>query len=62
VEVVEYLGDEQVVHLRFRDAEIVAKAPAEHVLEAGQSQSFSVRPEETIFFDADGGAALPQSS
>jgi ABC-type sugar transport system ATPase subunit len=55
VEVVEYLGDEQVVHIRFHDAELLAKTSAEQRLEAGQPILFSVSPPEPLFFDAGSG-------
>ena len=35
VEVIQYLGDEQLVYLALRDAEIVAKLPVEQLLEPG---------------------------
>jgi multiple sugar transport system ATP-binding protein len=55
VEVVEYLGDEQVAHIRFQGAELLAKAPAEQPLEADRPIVFSVSPAETLFFDAESG-------
>ena len=50
VEVVEYLGDEQLVHLRARDRELLAKLPVEQVVEAGQDATFTVpRPKLHLF-------------
>jgi ABC-type sugar transport system ATPase subunit len=62
VEVTEYLGDEQVVHLRARDATVVAKAPAEPLLEAGQEVSFSLRAEQALLFDAASGEAVGRAA
>jgi multiple sugar transport system ATP-binding protein len=51
VEVVEYLGDEQLAHLRLQDVEIVAKLPVEARLEAGTEQTFSVPLRKVLLFD-----------
>jgi ABC-type sugar transport system ATPase subunit len=57
VEVVEYLGNEQLAHLRLRDRELVVKIPAEPRLEAGRNASFSVPSSKLHFFDAESGIA-----
>ncbi len=53
VEVTEYLGDEQIVHLTVRDAPIVAKVHIGHRLPMGEEQTFSVAREHVHLFDAD---------
>ena len=58
VEVVQYLGDEQLVYLRLGDAEVVAKLPLEAQLEAGRRETFSVPLEKLHFFEAESGAAV----
>jgi ABC-type sugar transport system ATPase subunit len=60
VEVVEYLGNEQLAHLRLRDQELVVKIPAEPRLEAGRDASFSVPNAKLHFFDAETGVATSQ--
>jgi multiple sugar transport system ATP-binding protein len=51
VEVVEYLGDEQLAHLRLGDRPLVAKLPVEPRLLAGSQQAFTVPLEKVILFD-----------
>jgi multiple sugar transport system ATP-binding protein len=51
VEVVEYLGDEQLAHLKFRDHELVVKLPVEPRLHAGQEETFSVPLNKVLLFD-----------
>jgi multiple sugar transport system ATP-binding protein len=51
VEVVEYLGDEQLAHLRLGDHEIVVKLPAEPRLHAGVNKMFSVPLNKVLLFD-----------
>jgi multiple sugar transport system ATP-binding protein len=58
VEIVEYLGDEQVVHMRVRETLVAAKTAAEPLLEAGQQIEFSIRPEHVLLFDAVSGEAI----
>jgi multiple sugar transport system ATP-binding protein len=58
VEVVEYLGDEQLAHLRIRDEQILAKLPVEHRLHPGGTEPFSVPAAKLHLFDADSGEAL----
>jgi multiple sugar transport system ATP-binding protein len=58
VEVVEYLGDEQLVHLKLRDTEIVAKLPVEPRLEHGRNETFSVPLKRVLLFDAQSEQAV----
>ena len=53
VEVVEYLGDEQLAHLRVGDHEIVVKLPVEPRLRAGERETFSVPLDKVMLFDED---------
>jgi ABC-type sugar transport system ATPase subunit len=57
VEVVEYLGDEQLAHLRLGDRPVIAKLPVEPRLAAGTTQTFSVPRARIMMFDEDGGRA-----
>jgi multiple sugar transport system ATP-binding protein len=58
VEVVEYLGDEQLVHLRARDREFLAKLPVEARVETGQEARFTIPREKLHLFDAETGEAV----
>jgi multiple sugar transport system ATP-binding protein len=58
VEVVEYLGDEQLVHLRFGDTPLLAKLPIEQRLAPGQEQTFWIPPEKLHLFDAESELAV----
>ena len=58
VEVVEYLGDEQLAHLRFDDLEVIAKLPVEPRLEMGKQETFSVPLQKVILFDEDSKLAV----
>jgi ABC-type sugar transport system ATPase subunit len=51
LEVVEYLGSEQLVHVRLQDLELVVKLPAEPRLAAGRRAVFSVPLARLSFFD-----------
>jgi ABC-type sugar transport system ATPase subunit len=57
VEVVEYLGDEQLVHLRFAETELVAKLPVDQNVETRSVSTFAVPDEAVVFFQADSGQA-----
>ena len=61
VEVVQYLGDEQLVYLRLGDAEIVAKLPLEARLEPGRTERFAVPFHHLLLFDAESGNAVELS-
>jgi ABC-type sugar transport system ATPase subunit len=56
--VVEYLGDEQLAHVRLRDHDVVVKLPVEPRLEAGSTRHFSVPLEQVRLFEAASGRAL----
>jgi multiple sugar transport system ATP-binding protein len=58
VEVVEYLGDEQLGHLRLGDHEIVVKLPVEPRLRAGQQETFTVPLEKVLLFDEESSRAV----
>jgi ABC-type sugar transport system ATPase subunit len=58
IEVVEYLGDELLAHLRTRDAALVAKLPADCRVEAGEERRFSVPLRQIRLFDATSERAL----
>jgi len=58
VEVVEYLGDEQLAHLRLGDTNVIAKLPVEPRLRAGNQQTFSVPLQKVILFDAESERSL----
>ena len=62
VEVVQYLGDEQLAYLRLGDAEIVAKLPLEAWLEPGRRERFSVPVHNLLLFDAESGDAIGSGS
>jgi multiple sugar transport system ATP-binding protein len=58
VEVIEYLGNEQLAHLRLQDEAVVAKLGAEVRLEEGSDQSFSVPLDKVMLFDRESGHVL----
>jgi ABC-type sugar transport system ATPase subunit len=58
VEVVEYLGDEQLAHLRVGDAEVVAKLPVDPRLAAGSHETFSVPLQKVLLFDEESSHAV----
>ncbi len=60
VEVVEYLGDERLAHVRLGERSLVAKLPADEHLESGTTVAFAVPREAVIFFDAESGVATDQ--
>jgi multiple sugar transport system ATP-binding protein len=59
VEVVEFLGDEQLVHLRARDIEMLAKLPIDQRLSPGDEREFAVPREKLHVFDAATEQAVP---
>ena len=59
VEVVEYLGDEQLVHLRLRDTPLLAKLDIEHRVAAGEQATFRIPRDKLHLFDAETERALP---
>ncbi len=61
VEVVEYLGDEQLAHIAKRDTPLVAKLPVAPRLTAGEESTFSIPRERLYLFDAETGEAVGRS-
>ena len=55
VEVREYLGDEQLVHMSVKDTPILAKLPVEEHVSPGQEVSFSIPRDKIHLFDAETG-------
>jgi multiple sugar transport system ATP-binding protein len=53
VEVVEYLGDEQLVHLIRKDTPLLAKLPVEQQIETGRNEQFVVARDKVVLFDAE---------
>jgi multiple sugar transport system ATP-binding protein len=53
VEVVEYLGDEQLVHMRRKDASLQAKLPVEQKVGPGDHLTFAVPQAKVYTFDAE---------
>jgi multiple sugar transport system ATP-binding protein len=53
VEVVEYLGDEQLVHIARKDASLQAKLPVEEKVSAGEQLTFAIPREKLYLFDAE---------
>jgi multiple sugar transport system ATP-binding protein len=53
VEVVEYLGDEQLVHMRAADRDLLAKLGVEEHLRPGQEATFIVPQDKLHLFDAE---------
>jgi ABC-type sugar transport system ATPase subunit len=58
VEVVEYLGDEQLAHVRVGDHEIVVKLPVEPRLRAGERETISVPLDKVMLFDEESSRAV----
>ncbi|MDX6369678.1 MAG: multiple sugar transport system ATP-binding protein [Gaiellaceae bacterium] len=53
VDVVEYLGDEQLVHLTRDDMSIQAKLPVEQQISSGQDLKLTVPRDKLLLFDAE---------
>jgi multiple sugar transport system ATP-binding protein len=53
IEVVEYLGDEQIAHLNVKDTPLVAKLPVEERLNMGDNIDFFVARDKLRLFDAE---------
>jgi len=58
VEVVEYLGDEQLVHLRLKDTPLLAKLDIEQRISPGEQSTFRIPPDKLHLFDAETEQAL----
>jgi multiple sugar transport system ATP-binding protein len=52
IDVVEYLGDEQLVHMTRKDTPLQAKLPVEEKLQLGDEVQFSVPRDKMLLFDA----------
>jgi len=53
VEVVEYLGDEQLAHIALRDHPIVVKVPVDRKIDNNAELDFSIARERVYLFDAE---------
>jgi len=53
IDVVEYLGDEQLVHITRKDTSLQAKLPVDQRLNTGDEQEFSVPRDKLLLFDAE---------
>jgi multiple sugar transport system ATP-binding protein len=62
VELVEYLGDERLAHVRLGERLLTAKMPAAQELETGSSMAFTVPGQAVLLFDAETGLAVDSSS
>jgi multiple sugar transport system ATP-binding protein len=58
VEVVEYLGDEQLAHLSLDGTEVIAKLPIETRLAPGSKETFSVPLQNVLLFDEESTRAV----
>jgi len=56
--VVEYLGDEQLAHLRLGEKPLVAKLPVSAKLQAGTREPFAVPHEDIVLFDSASGETI----
>jgi multiple sugar transport system ATP-binding protein len=59
VEVVEYLGDEQIAHLLVGETDVVAKLPIEDRLSSGTTETFTVERDKLYLFDAQTQQVVP---
>ena len=55
VDNVEYLGEEQLVHVLIRDEPVVAKLPTTQTVQAGDQQSFAIPRARLFLFDRETG-------
>jgi sn-glycerol 3-phosphate transport system ATP-binding protein len=53
VDSIEYLGEEQLVHIVTKETPLVAKVPAERRISEGEQRSFSVPRRKVFLFDAE---------
>ncbi|HLY93500.1 MAG TPA: ATP-binding cassette domain-containing protein [Gaiellaceae bacterium] len=58
VEVVEYLGDQQLAHLTLKDREVIAMLPVEPRLQMGRQETFSVPLQKVLLFDEESTRAV----
>ena len=60
VEVIEYLGDEQLVHVTSRDTELQAKLPVDDRLSLGEERTFTVPRDKVLLFDPETQERVPR--
>ena len=60
VEVVEYLGDEQLVHIARKDQSLQAKMPVEQRVQIGDELTFTVPREKLYLFDRETEERVPR--
>jgi multiple sugar transport system ATP-binding protein len=53
VEVIEYLGDEQLVHLVRKDTPLLAKLPVEQHVQPGENVTFGIPRDKLLLFDKE---------
>jgi multiple sugar transport system ATP-binding protein len=53
IDVVEYLGHEELIHAQAEGHEIVALVPAEQKVQAGQEVKFSIQSDKLHVFDPE---------
>jgi multiple sugar transport system ATP-binding protein len=58
VDLVEYLGDEQLAYSRVDDHDLVAKLPVEPRLQAGERKTFFVPLDKVMLFDEESSRVL----
>jgi len=61
VEVVEYLGHEELLHAKSDGGEIVALVPSERMLKPGENVVFAISPDKLHLFDAETEESLTAS-
>ena len=59
VEVIEYLGDEQLVHVTSRDTELQAKLPVDDRLSLGEERTFTASRDKVLLFDPQTQERVP---
>jgi ABC-type sugar transport system ATPase subunit len=59
VEVIEYLGDEQLVHVTRGDTALQAKLPVEEKLSLGEERTFTVSRDKVLLFDPQTQERVP---
>jgi ABC-type sugar transport system ATPase subunit len=62
VELVEYLGDERLAHVRLAERLLTAKLPADAQLAYGAVVAFTVPSQTVLLFDAETGLAVDSAS
>lgn len=62
IEAVEYLGDEQLAHLRLGELSLVAKLPVADRVEPGTTAAFAVPRDAVLFFVAETGGLTDSAS